>query len=81
MIFREKLYEVLNEKNDGKNNKDGDRKLSPLQKKYFKYFMDTLDKYGVETPAELDDEEIKKFFNDIKAGWVKGKGPKDEVEK
>ena len=77
MIFREKLHEVLNEK----NNKDGDRKLSPLQKKYFKYFMDTLDKYGVETPAELDDKETKKFFNDIKAGWVKGKGPKDEVEK
>jgi hypothetical protein len=28
-----------------------------------------LKKYGVSSPAELDDEKKKKFFDDVDKGW------------
>lgn len=42
---------------------EGDRE------KYQQFFRDTLAQYGVDSPAELDDEQKKKFFNDIDQGW------------
>ena len=50
--------------------------LSDLQKEYQEYFSALLKKYGVDSPAELEEEEMKKFFNDVTDGWVKGKGKK-----
>jgi hypothetical protein len=50
--------------------------LSPLQKEYQDYFQAKLKEAGVESPAELDEEGMKKFFDSITAGWIKGKGKK-----
>jgi hypothetical protein len=47
-----------------------------LQDEYQEYFQDMLKKYNVSSPAELDEEEMKKFFNDVSDGWIKGKGKK-----
>jgi hypothetical protein len=47
-----------------------------LQDEYQEYFQDMLKKYKVSSPAELDEEEMKKFFNDVSDGWIKGKGKK-----
>lgn len=56
------------------------KERSPLQLKYMEYFLDLLDKYSVESPAQLDEEGKKKFFNDVKDGWIIGKGPKETSE-
>jgi hypothetical protein len=62
-----------------------DAKKSELQKSYQDYFQAKLAKYGVESPADLDDEKKKEFFNEIAADWDAGKGvkpaAKDKVEK
>jgi hypothetical protein len=54
---------------------------SELQQSYQDYFMAKLAKYGVESPADLDDEKKKDFFNEISADWEKGKGAKPAGEK
>jgi hypothetical protein len=59
------LTELINEK-----------ELSPLQKEYQAYFEKALKAAGVSSPAELDEEGMKKFFDGITAGWIKGKGEK-----
>ena len=53
---------------------------SELQKSYQDYFKAKLDKYGVDSPADLDDEKKKEFFNEITKEWEKGKGVKPEVK-
>ena len=63
--FSTYLVESINEK-----------ELSPLQKEYQEYFQAKLKEAGVESPAELDEDKMKKFFDGITAGWVKGKGKK-----
>jgi|SaaInl8_200m_RNA_FD_contig_81_619839_length_10764_multi_4_in_0_out_0_17 hypothetical protein len=49
---------------------------SPLQKEYQAYFNKALKDAGVSSPAELDKEAMKKFFDGISAGWKKGEGEK-----
>ncbi len=39
------------------------------EKEYDKYFRGMLAKYGVESPADLSDEEKSKFFSDVDKGW------------
>jgi len=53
-----------------------EQELSPLQKEYRAYFQALLAKYEVSSPASMDEETMKKFFNEVSAGWVKGKGAK-----
>ena len=36
---------------------------------YQKFFKEKLKKYNVKSPAELDDEDKKKFFNEIEKEW------------
>jgi hypothetical protein len=55
-----------------------DKELSPLQKKFREYFQAMLDKFGVESPAELDEDERVDFFNAVAMFWEKGKGPKKD---
>lgn len=43
---------------------------------YQKFFKSMLDKYGVNSPAELDDEKKKEFFDAVDAGW-KGENESD----
>lgn len=50
--------------------------LSALQKEYQEYFQAKLKKYKISSPAELDEDQMRNFFESITAGWVKGKGKK-----
>ena len=45
--------------------------LSPLQKEYQEFFRSVLKKFGVKSPAELDVEKKKEFFNYIEKTWTK----------
>lgn len=57
-----------------------DKELSPLQKKFREFFFKLLDKFGVESPAELDDEKKREFFDAIAKYWMNGKGPKKDPD-
>lgn len=37
---------------------------------YEVFFQKTLDKWGVDSPEDLDDEEKKKFFDYIDKNWI-----------
>jgi len=39
------------------------------KEEYQKYFRSMLDKYGVSSPADLDDEKKKEFFDAVDKGW------------
>jgi hypothetical protein len=47
-----------------------------LKAEYEDYFQGVLKKYGVKSPAELSDEDKKKFYDEVEAGWEEGKGRK-----
>ena len=47
---------------------------------YQKFFNSLLKKYGVKSPSELDDEQKKKFYNDIDKGW-ESDDPNDKNER
>lgn len=42
---------------------------SELQQEYQKFFRGKLAEYEVSSPAELDDEQSSKFFEEVKADW------------
>ena len=37
---------------------------------YQKFFQKTLDKFGAKSPADLDDEKKKAFFNYVDKNWA-----------
>ena len=43
---------------------------SDKQEEYQKFFNEKLKEFGVDSPAELDDEKKKEFFNAIDDGWT-----------
>jgi len=47
--------------------------LSKKQKEYRKFFRQKLEEFEVNSPAELSEENKKKFFNSIERGWTKEK--------
>jgi len=47
---------------------------------YMKFFAGKLKKYGVKSPAELSDEDKKKFFNEIEKDWKHDSKEEVEVE-
>ena len=47
---------------------------------YMKCFAGKLKKYGVKSPAELSDEDKKKFFNEIEKDWKHDSSEEVEVE-
>ena len=51
-----------------------------LQKEYGEVFMSLLKKYGVNSPAELDEEKKKEFFNEIGGLYKKGAGQTEKGE-
>jgi len=68
-----------------KKEKDEEKELtdeeSELQAKYKEYYQKMVAKYGVKSPAELDDDKKKEFFNALNKGWKEGEGPvKEEIE-
>ena len=54
---------------------------SELQKSYAEYFTAKLKKFDAESPADLNDEQKKEFFNEITKDWDKGKGAKPAGKK
>ena len=63
--FREWLREAEN------------KKTIKEETEYQKFFTKKLEKFGVKSPAELSDEDKKKFFDEIDAEW---EGEKEEKE-
>jgi len=47
------------------------------ENEYQKFFQSALKKFGVESPAELDDEKKKEFFDYVDANW---KGDNEKAE-
>ena len=47
---------------------------------YMKFFAGKLKKYGVKSPSELDDEQKKKFFNEIEKDWKHDSSEEVEVK-
>ena len=47
------------------------------KEEYEKFFQAALKKFGVESPAELDDAKKKEFFNYVDANW---KGDNEKAE-
>jgi len=43
---------------------------------YYIYFKNKLKEYGVNSPNELNDEDKRKFFDDVDAGWKSKKEEK-----
>jgi len=42
---------------------------SAEQERYQKFFKEKLDKYGVGSPADLDEAKKKQFFEEVKKDW------------
>ena len=55
-------------------------KEADLQKEYGEVFVSLLKKYGVSSPAELDDAKKKEFFDEIGDYYKKGEGQTDKGE-
>ena len=66
------VQKKLKEKNVSEEEGDKDE--------YMKFFSDTMKKFGVKSPAELSDEDKKKFFNQIDKGWKGDNEKAEEVE-
>jgi 1,2-phenylacetyl-CoA epoxidase catalytic subunit len=66
-LYSEKIHEIR---------KIFEAEQSELQKEYQDYFKKKLEKFGVESPADMDVETKKKFFNEIADEWEVGKGLK-----
>lgn len=49
---------------------------SALQKEYMAYFQNHMEEADIGSPAELDEEEAKDFFNRVARGWRNGVGEK-----
>jgi hypothetical protein len=46
-----------------------EEELSPKQKAYRVFFDKALKKFGASSPAKMDDDKKKKFFDYVKANW------------
>lgn len=47
----------------------GSISASALQDAYQEFFRGKLEKYGVTSPAQLDDDQLRDFFNEISTDW------------
>ena len=47
----------------------GEAEMSPKQKEYRKFFAKALKKFGKDSPADMSDDEKKKFFDWLKDNW------------
>lgn len=58
-----------------------EKAMSALQKDWRDYFGAKLAKFGAKSPADLDEEKKKEFFNEIKNDWERGKGATEAGKK
>lgn len=49
------------------------------KEEYQKFFDKMLKKYKVKSPAELSDEDKKKFYEEVDAGWKSDKETDKEM--
>ena len=56
------------------------REAESKETEYQKFFRKKLEKFGVKSPAELSDEDKKKFFSEIEAEWKGEKKEKPEED-
>jgi len=61
--------DVMNAEMKKRGLKEEVEEQSDKQKAYQEFFEKTLKKYGVKSPSELSDEDKKKFFDEVDAGW------------
>ena len=52
--------------------------LSPEQEAFRSLFKKMLDKHGVDSPNELDDEKKAQFYDEVEKAWAKD--PKNDSE-
>ncbi len=72
-----KVKDMLRIANESFNNKFFEALTKEDQEAYVKFFKSALKKFGVNSPAELDDDKKKEFFNYIDKNY-KGKDEKQE---
>ncbi|QQO90221.1 hypothetical protein pEaSNUABM5_00079 [Erwinia phage pEa_SNUABM_5] len=48
----------------------GSVSASGLQEAYQDFFRGKLEQYGVTSPAQLEDDQLSKFFNEISTEWA-----------
>jgi len=44
-------------------------KMAASRDEYMAFFRKMLKKYGVDSPADLDDAKKKQFFDEVDKGW------------
>lgn len=70
--------EIIKESNsDSKNDRKLEEELLEKSEEYQKFFQSALKKFGVDSPAELDDKKKKEFFDYVDKNW-KGENEKEE---
>lgn len=52
----------------------GIKVLNATETEYQKFFKKKMADYGVDSPAGLDEEDKKKFWNEIELEWTGEKG-------
>lgn len=68
-------------KNASSNIASAASSLSPLQEKFREFFGALMDKWDVDSPADLSDEQKAEFFTEVGRLWSKGKGPTSKAKK
>lgn len=58
-----------------------EKAMSDLQKDWRDYFGAKLAKFDAKSPADLDEEKKKEFFNELKNDWERGKGATEAGKK
>ena len=72
--------EIIKESNsDSKNDRKLEEELLEKSEEYQKFFQSALKKFGVDSPAELDDKKKKEFFDYVDKNW-EGENEEDEEE-
>ena len=72
--------EIIKESNCGsKKKKVEEDELFEKSEEYQKFFQSALKKFGVDSPAELDDKKKKEFFDYVDKNW-EGENEEDEEE-
>lgn len=55
------------------------KEAADKQTAYQEFFMKKLKEYGVNSPAEMDDDKKKKFFDEISSEWDSEKGANESA--
>ena len=71
LASQERMFQFLD---SARNNAETAGQLTQLQKEYQAFFLELLTKYGVTSPAELDDKKKMQFFDEIRDKWATGDG-------